>query len=174
MPLGNAYANQSCSIASTLEVVGERWTLLIVREVMLGVHRFDEFQADLGIARNILQARLQRLVAAGILERRRYQEHPERHGYHLTDVGRDLWPVIVSLMQWGDTHAPRAGGPPVRLEHRDCGGEVDSHRICSRCGARLSIADVLGIAGESTDQRHPLRRRAAVLASPPEHPSETH
>ncbi len=162
VPLGNAYADQSCSIAATLEVVGERWTLLVVREVMLGVHRFDDFQADLGIARNVLQARLQRLVAAGILERRRYQEHPERHEYHLTDAGRDLWPVIVALMQWGDTHAPRPGGPPVRLEHRGCGGAVDGHRICAFCGARLSMADVDGIPGESAGEHHPLRRQAAI------------
>ena len=161
MPLGSDYSSQSCSIASTLELVGERWTLLIIREVMLGVHRFDEFQADLGIARNVLQGRLERLVGGGILERRRYQEHPERHGYHLTEAGRDLWPVIVSLMQWGDTHAPRPGGPPVRLEHRGCGGDVDGHRICTRCGVRLSIVDVVAIAGESANERHPLRRLAA-------------
>lgn len=162
MPLGNAYAGQTCSIASTLELVGERWTLLIVRELMLGVHRFDEIQADLGIARNVLQARLERLVRGGVAERRRYQDHPPRDSYHLTEAGRDLWPVIFALMRWGDEHQPRPGGPPVLVSHRGCGGEVDDHRICRRCGAELELGDVTARPGESAGAGHPLRRRAAA------------
>jgi DNA-binding HxlR family transcriptional regulator len=158
VPLQRSYENQECSVAATLEVVGERWTLLIVRELLLGVHRFSELQADLGIARNVLQARLERLVEHGIIERRRYQEHPPRDGYHLTDKGLDLWPTIVSLMEWGDRHLPRPGGPPVRITHRDCGGEMDAHRVCGRCGARLRPRDVWAAPGESAGPEHPLRR----------------
>src|SRR3981189_3485252 len=113
--LRNDYGGQICSIPATLEVVGERWSLLIVREVFLGVRRFEEMQADLGIARNVLQTRLTRLVEQGVLEKRLYQERPVRHEYLLTDKGLDLWPTIVALMRWGDEHVPRAGGPPVIL-----------------------------------------------------------
>ena len=143
MPLASTYDTQVCSIAGTLEVVGERWTLLIVRDVFLGVRRFEELQANLGIARNVLQTRLTRLVDEGVLERVRYQERPERFEYRLTEKGIDLWPVIVSLLQWGDTHVARPGGPPVVLSHRDCGGAVDPHRMCAACGARLGPRDVL-------------------------------
>jgi DNA-binding HxlR family transcriptional regulator len=131
--LGSTYANQNCSIASALELVGERWTLLIVRDAFLGTRRFDDFQSNLGVARNILQARLQRLVDEGVLRRVRYQERPERFEYRLTRKGVDLWPVLVALMKWGDKYeAPN--GPPVVLRHIGCGGELDDRRICGACG----------------------------------------
>src|ERR1039458_8415602 len=103
--LHNRYDTQVCSIAGALEVVGERWSLLIVRDVLLGVRRFDELQADLGVARNVLQTRLTRLVDEGVLRRHLYQERPKRYEYLLTDKGLDLWPTIVALLQWGDKHA---------------------------------------------------------------------
>jgi DNA-binding HxlR family transcriptional regulator len=166
--LGNDYAKQSCSIAGALEVVGERWSLLIVRDVMLGVRRFDELQSHLGIARNILQTRLRRLQEQGVLEKRLYQERPPRSEYLLTEKGLDLWPTIVSLMQWGDRHAVPAAGPPVLLEHRGCGGSVDDHRICARCGARVEVRDALAQPGPGAAPDHPLirrRERAAAGAS---------
>src|ERR1700685_3641701 len=123
--LHNDYDNQICSIAAALEVVGERWSLLIVRDVMFGLRRFDAMQADLGIARNVLHTRLTRLLDHGVLEKRPYQERPARYEYRLTEKGLDLWPTIVALMQWGDRHASPPGGPPVLLEHRGCGGAVD-------------------------------------------------
>jgi DNA-binding HxlR family transcriptional regulator len=139
--LGNTYEGQTCSVARSLELVGERWTILIVRDAFRGIRRFDDFQRSLGVARNVLQTRLTRLVEHGILERVRYQERPERFEYRLTAAGIDLWPVVVALLQWGDKHfAP--DGPPVVLEHRDCGGEVDDRRICTACGARLDARDV--------------------------------
>jgi DNA-binding HxlR family transcriptional regulator len=117
--LKNDYDGQNCSIAGALEVIGERWSLLIVREVMLGVRRFDEIQADLGIARNVLQTRLTRLIEQGVLERRPYQERPLRHEYRLTDKGLDLWPAIVALMRWGDRYAARlARAPGLRRRGR--------------------------------------------------------
>ncbi|HEX6388992.1 MAG TPA: helix-turn-helix domain-containing protein, partial [Solirubrobacteraceae bacterium] len=135
--LRNDYDNQVCSLARALEVVGERWTLLIVRDVFLGLRRFDELQADLGIARNVLQTRLERLVEHGVLEKVPYQERPPRHEYRLTEKGIDLWPTIVSLLQWGDRYAPAPQGPPVLITHKECGGELDAHRICARCGERV-------------------------------------
>jgi DNA-binding HxlR family transcriptional regulator len=139
--LRNDYANQNCSIAGTLELVGERWTLLILRDAFLGVRRFDDFQRNLGVARNVLQARLARLVEAGILRRQRYQERPERFEYRLTRKGVDLWPIIVALMEWGDRHLAE-NGPPVVLAHKACGGTVTSRRRCERCGADLEAWDV--------------------------------
>jgi DNA-binding HxlR family transcriptional regulator len=162
--LGNDYPSQTCSIAGALEVIGERWSLLIVRDVLLGVRRFDELQADLGVARNVLQTRLTRLVEHGVLEKRVYQERPTRFEYLLTEKGLDLWPTIVALLQWGDKHAAAPAGPPVLLEHRDCGGAVDGHRICSACGARLSVRDAVARLGPGASPRHPLHRRQAVTA----------
>jgi DNA-binding HxlR family transcriptional regulator len=158
--LGNAYKNQVCSVAGALEVIGERWSLLIVRDILLGVRRFDELQADLGIARNVLQTRLTRLIDEGVLEKRMYQERPERFEYRLTEKGLDLWPTIVALLQWGDKHAASSAGPPVLLAHRDCGGAVDEHRICVACGARLSVRDVRATLGPGARSDHPLARRA--------------
>ena len=130
------YTSQNCSIARTLEVVGERWSILIVREAFLGIRRFDEYQRRLGIARNVLQARLERLVEEGIMRRELYQERPPRYEYHLTSKGVDLWPTVVALLKWGDRHAAPAG-PPVIIEHKGCGGEVDDRRRCTKCGADL-------------------------------------
>jgi DNA-binding HxlR family transcriptional regulator len=158
--LGNDYENQVCSVAGALEVIGERWSLLVVRDVFLGLRRFDEIQADLGIARNVLQARLTKLVDQGVLERRLYHEHPPRHEYRLTDKGLDLWPTIVALMQWGDRHVASAAGPPVVLEHRGCGGSVDEHRICETCGARLTVRESRALPGPGASPDHPLLRRA--------------
>jgi DNA-binding HxlR family transcriptional regulator len=158
--LKNDYDKQVCSVAGALEVVGERWSLLIVRDVLLGLRRFDEMQASLGIARNILQTRLTRLVDHGVLEKRLYQEHPPRYEYRLTEKGLDLWPAVVALLQWGDRYAAPQAGPPVVLEHRGCGGTVDEHRICGACGARLSVRDVRALPGPGATPDHPLRRRA--------------
>ena len=145
--LHNTYAGQRCSVARTLEVVGERWTLLILRDAFLGVRRFDDFQRSLGIARNVLNTRLQRLVDAGVLERRRYQERPERFEYRLTEMGLDLWPAVVALMEFGDKHLAGDDGPPMVLEHQGCGGAVTSARTCADCGAELGPRDVRPTAG---------------------------
>ena len=109
----------SCSIGRAMEILGERWTFLILRESFYGVRRFSDMQRNLGIARNILSTRLQTLVANGILERRLYQEEPPRHEYRLTEAGRDLYPAIVTLMRWGDRHL--SDEPPVVLRHNSCG-----------------------------------------------------
>ena len=144
--LPRTYEGQNCSIARTLELVGERWTMLVIREAFLGRRRFDELAERLGIARNVLTDRLERLVDEGVLEKVRYQERPERFEYRLTEKGVDLWPVLVALLQYGDRHyAP--DGPPMVLTHRDCGGALDDRRTCARCGAALRAPDVQAAPG---------------------------
>jgi DNA-binding HxlR family transcriptional regulator len=155
------YENQNCSIARTLELVGERWTILLVREAFLGTRRFDDFQRKLGIARNVLQTRLERLVEAGILKRVQYLEHPPRYEYKLTSKGIDLWPVVVALLKWGDRHAAPAG-PPMVLEHTGCGGEVDDRRRCVRCAADLEPWDVTARTGPGAADGSRLRAPATV------------
>jgi DNA-binding HxlR family transcriptional regulator len=140
--LGNTYSGQVCSVARSLELIGERWTILIIRDAFRGIRRFDDFQSSLGVARNVLQGRLERLVEHGILRRVAYQERPERFEYRLTEKGIDLWPVVVALLSWGDRHlAP--DGPPVVLEHRGCGGTVNDRRICDGCGAPVEPREVV-------------------------------
>jgi DNA-binding HxlR family transcriptional regulator len=149
--LGSDYGGQNCSIARALELVGERWTMLVLRDVFLGVRRFDAIQRDLGVARNVLAARLERLVAEGVLEKVLYQERPPRHEYRLTDKGLDLWPVIVELLRWGDRYAAPAEGPPIVLRHRACGGLMDEWRICENCGKPLGPRDVRAEPGPGAD-----------------------
>jgi DNA-binding HxlR family transcriptional regulator len=160
--LHNTYEGQTCSIARTLEIIGERWTLLILRDAFLGVRRFDDFQRNLGVARNVLNVRLQRLMDAGLLERRRYQERPERYEYRLTGRGIDLWPGLVALMQWGDRHLAGADGPPLLLEHEGCGGAVTDRRTCEACGEPLGVHDVRPVPGPGADDA--LRARLDAFA----------
>ena len=139
--LRHDYPGQVCSIAKALEVVGERWSLLIVRDVMNGRRRFDALQKGLGIARNTLTSRLQRLVDEDILERRAYQTNPARYEYFLTEKGLDLWPALVALLAWGDRHSPTAEGPPMLIFHKGCGGPVTDRGICADCGQVLHARD---------------------------------
>jgi DNA-binding HxlR family transcriptional regulator len=141
------YPGQFCSIAKSLEVIGERWSLLIVRDVLNGNRRFGEIQQSLGIARNVLSARLQRLVDEDILERRAYQESPPRHEYFLTEKGLDLWPSLIALMGWGDRWSTGPDGPPRVIVHKECGGPVSDRGICERCGETLGARDARQVAG---------------------------
>ena len=132
----------SCSIARAMEILGERWTFLILREAFYGVRRFSDIQRNLGIARNILSTRLQTLVGAGILERVLYQREPERYEYRLSDTGRDLYPALVTLMRWGDRHLQGETGPPVVLRHNPCGHDADPILVCSHCHEELNPREV--------------------------------
>lgn len=151
--LGSDYKGQNCSIARTLELVGERWTILVLRDAFLGVRRFDEMQRNLGVARNVLATRLERLVGEGILEKVLYQERPPRYEYLLTDKGLDLWPIVVELMQWGDRYAAPEAGPPIVIRHRGCGGVLGERRICTGCGQPLNVRDVRAELGPGASAR---------------------
>ncbi|ATL67436.1 helix-turn-helix transcriptional regulator [Nocardia terpenica] len=135
--LGRTYDAQNCSIARALEVVGERWSLLIMRDaIFMGVTRFSDFQRRLGLAANILATRLDGFVAAGLMERRKYSEHPDHYEYLLTEKGRAIQPVLVALTMWGDRWAA-PDGPPVVYEHAGCGGEIEQAITCSACAESL-------------------------------------
>lgn len=128
--LGKDYEGQDCALARALEIVGERWTLLIVRDALYGVRRFNDFQVHLDIPKAVLSDRLAGLAEAGVLERRRDPDHAGRHSYELTDAGRDLWPAVHALLMWGDRHR----APNSRLfRHAACGTELDRSGACPAC-----------------------------------------
>jgi DNA-binding HxlR family transcriptional regulator len=135
-----SFADMACPIARSLDIVGEWWTLLIIRDALAGATRFDEFRKT-GIADNILSARLELLVREGILERRAYQEHPPRHEYLLTDKGRDLLPVIVALARWGLQWTDVTAQPP-RMVHTRCGSEVGLDFRCPTCGETVGSGEI--------------------------------
>jgi DNA-binding HxlR family transcriptional regulator len=141
-----SFSDMHCSVAQCLEVVGEWWSMLILRDAFLGVTRFDQFQERLGISRNILNQRLARLIEAGVLVKVPYSDHPPRHDYRLTDKGRDLWPVLTTMRQWGDKYvAP--DGPPVETIHKGCGHRSQAVLTCSSCGEPIGPRDVRAVPG---------------------------
>lgn len=147
-----------CSIARTLSVVGERWTLLILRDCFLGARRFDQFEASLGISPHLLSSRINKLVEHDVLERRVYSERPLRHEYRLTHRGRDLYPVIVSLLRWGDRWMSDAAGPPVQLVHKQCNRAMTPNLSCPECAEPITARDVSvrfrrGLESPSTTRR---------------------
>jgi DNA-binding HxlR family transcriptional regulator len=141
-----SFGTMNCSVAQTLEVVGEWWSMLIVRDAFLGVTRFDDFQTRLGISRNILTNRLEHLVERGVLERQPYQDRPVRYDYLLTEKGRGLWHVLAAMRQWGDEwECPH--GPPVVVEHLSCGELTVVVPTCKHCGEALDAASMKAHAG---------------------------
>jgi DNA-binding HxlR family transcriptional regulator len=134
-------AEWNCSVAKTLDVVGEWWTLLILRDAFDGKRRFDDFHASLGMARSVLTARLKKLTDSGVLERSRYSEHPPRYEYRLTEKGDALFPVIAALIRWGDEWAPSAAGPPVVFVHESCGRITKPELTCPHCGGGIDAAN---------------------------------
>jgi DNA-binding HxlR family transcriptional regulator len=153
-----SFERMHCSVAQCLEVIGEWWTMLIVRDAFLGVQRFDELQERLGIARNVLAQRLAKLVDAGVLEKRAYQENPPRYDYVLTDKGRDLWPVLTTMRQWGDRHAA-PGGAPLEVVHRACGHAGELVLTCAHCHQPVSDRDVQRRRGPGARGVGPLPKR---------------
>lgn len=133
---------QPCSLARTLSVVGDRWTLLVLRECFLGIRRFDEFEKRLGITRHVLADRLKKLVEARVLDKVAYQQRPLREEYCLSAKGRDLYPAIMALVQWGDRHMSGPEGVPIRHIHRRCGQPMHGVLVCSDCGEPLLPKDV--------------------------------
>jgi DNA-binding HxlR family transcriptional regulator len=143
--LRRTYDGQRCTIARALEVVGERWTILIVRDALLGVTRFDGFLSSLRIARNVLARRLNDLVTNGILERVAYQERPIRYEYRLTPRGHDLAPVVVAMMEWGDRNFADESGPPRKAVHVGCGGHAGSQVLCESCQRPLLSHEITAV-----------------------------
>lgn len=135
-------ADEPCSIARTISVIGDRWTLLILRDCFLRVRRFEDFQARLGITRPILADRLRKLVREGVLEKVAYQEGPTRYEYRLTERGRAFHPVLLALVRWGDEHMAGEDGPPNLYRHKACGHDFHPETVCSACGEPVSARDV--------------------------------
>jgi DNA-binding HxlR family transcriptional regulator len=136
------YPDQVCSIARSLEVIGERWTPLILRDAILGLTRFEEFQDSLGIASNVLSSRLKRLCDEGVLERVPDPERPGRPKYVLTAKGAELGPALIVLMKWGDRYYPAPGGPPRLTLHAGCGGDIKADFRCTRCGQQVRPGEI--------------------------------
>jgi DNA-binding HxlR family transcriptional regulator len=125
-----------------MDLLGDQWTLLVLREAFYGVTRFDKFQMSLGIARNTLTERLDRLVGAGLLDRVRYQDRPARYEYVLSDMGRDFFPALVAIMRWGDRWLSDGMRPPVTLLHNDCGQHTHAEVHCAHCQGVLTSEHV--------------------------------
>ncbi|MFE6286490.1 winged helix-turn-helix transcriptional regulator [Streptomyces sp. NPDC057877] len=149
MALGKDYATQECNIANALEVVGERWTLLVVRDALFGVRRYNDFLVHLGIPRAVLSARLQKLTEQGLLEKRRYQQSPPRDEYVITERGIALWPTLRSLGLWGREHLEGARRRTFR--HADCRTELGPYGECPACGIVVPVGDVLMEPGPGLD-----------------------
>jgi DNA-binding HxlR family transcriptional regulator len=137
----------NCSIAKTLDVVGEWWTLLILRDAFSGLRRFDDFHESLGMARSVLAARLRKLTDHGILTRTQYSEHPPRYEYRLTEKGKALFPVIAALLRWGDEWTAGPDGPPVLLVHQPCGEPIHAMLTCPNCQGEVTATNTRGKPG---------------------------
>jgi DNA-binding HxlR family transcriptional regulator len=138
----SALGDFACSIARTLDIVGEWWTLLVLRDLFAGMSRFDQIQQDLGVASNVLAARLKRLLEAGLLEREVGPGDARVRIYRLTEQGRDLYPILLSLMAWGDKWLAEPGRQPVLVVHRTCGEVTAAVPSCSVCGKPLALEEL--------------------------------
>jgi DNA-binding HxlR family transcriptional regulator len=156
-----AFADINCSIARPLAFLGERWTLLVLRDLFLGRGRFEEFQDSLGIASNVLSARLATLAEEGIVERRRYSERPERFEYQLTEKGRDLQPILLAMLAWGDRYTVGPAGPPIETVHAECGHAFHAVATCSHCGGEVDSRSTRSRPGPGASAEQ--RRRAEEL-----------
>jgi DNA-binding HxlR family transcriptional regulator len=146
----DALEDEQCSLARTVAVIGDRWTLLILRECFLRTRRFEAFQSRLGITRHLLSERLKKLVRFGVLRRARYQDSPARYDYILTQRGLDLYPIVMAIVHWGDTHMGDERGRPLLHEHKTCGKLFDPVMVCSECGEPVRAKEVHVHSGPGT------------------------
>jgi DNA-binding HxlR family transcriptional regulator len=168
------FAEWPCSLARAVDVWGDSWTLLIVRDALQGLTRFDEFQRSLNVARNTLSDRLSKLVDAGVMTKRFYQDNPPRYEYLLTDKGRDFFPVLASMLAWGDKWLDDGGGAPVTLHHHEPGHRIATEVICTECGEPVVHSDIQFCVGPGypddvrpeLDMRDRLAPAAAQSAEP--------
>ncbi len=147
------FDGQNCSIAGSLAILGERWTLLVMREVLLGRRRFADIRRNVGVAPNILSDRLQTLVDQGLLERRLYAERPESYEYVPTPKGLVVNPGLAALLEWGDRHAVPPGGPPRVLVHTSCGHDAQPRLQCAHCGEAIEARDLAVRPGPGADEQ---------------------
>lgn len=139
---------QPCSVARALSVVGDRWTMLILRNAFMGIRRFDDFQANLGVTRHLLSDRLKRLVEEDVLKKVPYQDRQQRFEYRLTEKGKDLYPVLLSLVKWGDKWMDRGLGAPIEYVHQSCGKKFTPVLVCSECREEVNVRNVTPTLGE--------------------------
>lgn len=139
--------NETCSVARTLSVIGDRWTLIILRDCFMGVRRFDEFEQSLKVTRHVLADRLKKLVNEGVLRKEPYGDAPVRHQYRLTEKGFALYPILMSIVHWGDNHKADARGAPIVHRHKTCGHQMHGELVCSECGEVLDARAVEAMAG---------------------------
>jgi DNA-binding HxlR family transcriptional regulator len=158
-----SFARWPCSIARAMDLLGDWWTPLVLREAFYGIRRFDEFQRELGIARNTLAARLRRLAGEGLLERQLYQREPARYEYVLTEKGRDFFGVLAAMSAWGDRWLAGEDGPPVVFRHESCGRDTGAEVVCAGCGEPMRAQDTTMRMGpgypERLKSRPDVRRR---------------
>ncbi|GAA1318602.1 winged helix-turn-helix transcriptional regulator [Pseudonocardia xinjiangensis] len=170
-----SFAQWPCSVARTMDLLGDWWTPLVLREAFYGIQRFDEFQKGLGIARNTLADRLRRLVDEGLLEKRPYQADPVRHDYVLTEKGRDFFGVLAAMSRWGDRWLAGDDGPPIAFHHERCGADTHGEVVCAHCREPLTAEDTsmrMGPGYPPRLARHPeVQRRFGV--HPTEEPDAT-
>lgn len=148
-----------CSVARAQAVVGDRWTMLILRSAFMRVRRFEDFQKQIGLSRHRLADRLTRLVAQGVFEKQAYQDRPLRHEYRLTQKGLELYPVLMALVAWGDKWADEGSGPPLLFRHQRCNHEFHAVLSCSHCGEPIEPREVIPVAGPGL-RAHALKQQA--------------
>ena len=156
---------ERCSVARTVAVIGDRWSLLILRDCFLRVRRFEEFQTRLGVTRHVLADRLKKLVRFGVLRRAPYQQNPTRYEYILTQKGLDLYPVVMAIVHWGDEHMVDERGRPLLHEHKNCGKMFDPVMVCSECGEPIVAKQVHVHAGPGAAEGAAEEMAARVAAS---------
>jgi DNA-binding HxlR family transcriptional regulator len=167
----DALEEEPCSLARTVAVIGDRWSLLILRESFLRVRRFEAFQSSLGITRHLLAERLKKMVRLGVLRRVPYQDSPKRYEYILTPKGLDLYPVIMAIVHWGDTHMVDERGRPLLHEHHSCGKMFDPVMVCSECGEPLKAKEVHVHSGPGARPSASSEARAKATAKAKVRPS---
>jgi DNA-binding HxlR family transcriptional regulator len=157
-----AEQNLEDSVGAATELLGDRWTFLILREAFFGTRRFNEFAENLGLSRNILSSRLKMLVSQGIFEQRPYGPSGARNEYRLAEAGRDIFPIVVALLQWGDKHLAGSRGPSIVLKHTRCGDDADPQLVCRACQEPIELGEILPTPGPGASEW--ARQRLSQLA----------
>lgn len=172
-----------CPVARGAAILGDHWNLLLIRQACLGTRRFDDFQRQLGIGRNILSMRLHRLVDEGLLQRVRYQDSPPRDEYRLTQKGREVYPILAAIAAWGDRWLIGPEGPPLVLHHTTCDHDMHAVVVCSECSEPIEVRQVQARRGPGAPAHHdhglsastgPARERAQLSAAPSADPAPSH